>query len=449
MNGDELPELKTSIPGPRSLALADELRQCECPGITYVDQDFPVFWQAARGANVLDVDGNRYVDAAGAFAVASLGHTDPQVLRAAALQAGQLLHGMGDVHPPASKVELAKLLAEVTPGDLGHAIFGSSGAEAVEAAIKTATLATGRSHFIAFEGAYHGLTYGALSLTHRPDFRAPFLAQLGVPARHVPFPDPYRPPAGSDPATCGQFCLDQVEQALREDPDVAAVIVEPIQGRGGEVVPPDEFLPGLRDACDRHGVLLIADEIYTGFCRTGRWFAVEHAGVVPDLMCIGKAMSNGFPISACVGREHVMRAWGESTGEAIHTSTFLGHPVGCAMGVATIREMQARDLDRVAAEKGDRLVQMLEPLAERHRKIGQVRGRGLMVGIELVRDRETREPDPEATWQVVLGALKRGLILLGGGSRRNVLSLSPPLTIADRQLDFVVETIDACLKEVP
>jgi len=448
MRGDELPELKTAVPGPRSLELAKELRRHECAGITYVDPHFPVFWQAAKGAAVLDVDGNRYVDGAGAFAVASLGHTDPQVLRAAALQAGQLMHGMGDVHPTASKVELARLLAEVTPGDLGHAILGSSGAETVEAALKTATLATGRPGFLAFEGAYHGLTYGALCVTHRPDFRDPFRSQLGIPVRHLPFPDPYRPPGGSSPSSCSSFCLERVEDALRADP-AAAVIVEPIQGRGGEVVPPDDFLPGLRAACDRHGALLIADEIYTGFCRTGRWFAVEHTGVVPDVLCLGKAMSNGFPISACVGRPHVMAAWGESTGEALHTSTFLGHPVGCAMAVAAIREMQAQRLDQVAAAKGKRLMEMLRPLAERHRRVGDVRGRGLMVGIELVTDRETKEPDRQAAWHVVVGALKRGLILLGGGPRRNVLSISPPLTIADPQLDFLVRTIDECLKELP
>ena len=449
MTDNELPDLKTAVPGPKSAELAEQLRRYECRGVTYTDESFPVFWESARGANIVDVDGNRYVDVTGAFAVASLGHGDPLVVEAGSLGLARLSHGMGDVHPSAAKVELAKLLDEVTPGDLGQVIFGSSGSEAVEAALKTATQATGKSHFLAFEGAYHGLAYGALCLTHRPDFREPFLDQLGIPVTHLPFPDLFRPPPGSDRATCGKFCLEKVEEALREDAEVAGIIVEPILGRGGEVVPPEDFLPGLRALCDAHGVLLIADEIFTGFCRTGRWFAVEHWEVLPDLMCVGKAMSNGFPISACVGRRHTMDAWDESAGEAIHTSTFLGHPIGCAMGVAAIREMQRHNLAEVAAAKGERLLEMLRPLQDRHERVGDIRGLGLMIGIELVRDKETREPDPDAAWRVVVRALKRGLVLLSGGSRRNVLSLSPPLTISEDQLLFSVQAIDECLGELP
>ena len=445
MKGDQLPEMITTIPGPRSTALAKELRSVECRAITYIDDSFPVFWEAARGSNVLDVDGNLYIDASGAFAVSNLGHSADEVVEALQQQAASLLHGMGDVHPSAAKVEVAKLLDEITPGDLGHAIFGSSGAEAVEAAIKTATLATGRPGLIAFEGAYHGLTYGALAATHRKDFRQPFEDQLGVPVVHLPFPDPYRPPAGSDASTCSDFCLQRVRETLESSQQTAAVIIEPIQGRGGEVVPPEDFLPGLRKVCDESGVLLICDEIFTGFCRTGEWFAADHAGVVPDLMCLGKALSNGFPVSACVGRPQVMDAWAESTGEAIHTSTYLGHPVGCAMGIATIRQMQRLKLDRTAAEKGEWLMQELRALSARHERIGNVRGKGLMVGVELVKDRSSKEPDSELTWKVVQESLRRGLILLGGGRRRNVLSISPPLTIAVEQLEFLVDTLDDVL----
>lgn len=448
MSGDELPELKTRIPGPRSRALARELRSFECRGTTFVSKSFPIFWKKARGANVWDTDGNRYVDATAGFGVASLGHGDPAVLAAADKQGRQLLHAMGDVHPAAVKVDLARLLAEVTPGDLGHVIFGNSGSEAVEIALKTATLATGRTRFIAFEGAYHGLTYGALSATHRPDFRQPFEKQLGIQVRHLPFPNPYRPPAGSDARTCSQRCLEKVEQALRKGGKSAGVIVEPILGRGGEVVPPEDFLPGLRNLCDKYGTLLIADEVYTGFCRTGRWFAIEHTDVLPDLLCLGKAMSNGFPISACVGRPAVMDAWGESQGEAIHTSTFLGHPVGCAMAAATVRAMQSRRTAEMAAQKGKFFIDALKVMAHRHGQVGNVRGNGLLIGIELVRDRATKRPDSEGAWRVVLAALRRGVILLSGGPGQNVLSLTPPICITERQMRFIVETLDACLSEI-
>jgi 4-aminobutyrate aminotransferase/(S)-3-amino-2-methylpropionate transaminase len=439
MTGSQLPALNTEIPGPRSRELAKELRHYECAAITYVDEQFPVFWDSALGANVQDVDGNIFVDATGAFGVATLGHSRREVVEAAQQQTSKLTHGMGDVHPTESKVELAKLLAEVTPGDLGHAIFGSSGSEAVEAAIKTAILSTGRKRFIAFEGGYHGLTLGALNMTHRSDFREPFESHLGIEVGHVPYPDPY--------LRREEDCLPRLASELSRG-DVAAVIVEPIQGRGGDIVPPDSFLPGLRDLCDRHETLLIADEIFTGFCRTGRWFAVDHVGVVPDLMCVGKAMSNGFPISACVGRPEVMAAWGESQGEAIHTSTFLGHPVGCAAAVRSIQLMKEEGLHEVCAKKGRRLMELLADLQKKHSSIGDVRGRGLLIGVEFVKDHETKEPGPDVSWQVVLGALRRGYLLLGGGTRRNVLSISPPATITDDQMVALVATLDECLEEV-
>ncbi|MDP6354841.1 MAG: aspartate aminotransferase family protein [Planctomycetota bacterium] len=445
MTGHQLPTVTTEIPGPRSRELAKELRRYECAAITFVGEEFPVFWESASGANVRDVDGNIYVDTTAGFGVATLGHSRPEIVEAAQEQTSKLTHGLGDVHPSAAKVELARLLSEVTPGNLGHAIFSSSGSESVEAALKTAMLATGRSKFIAFEGGYHGLTFGALSMTHRTDFREPFEARLGIEVVHLPYPDPYRPPY--DQSDDVGRLLVQVAAAL-EKKDIAAIVVEPIQGRGGEVVPPDDFLPGLRELCDQHGTLLIADEIFTGFCRTGEWFAVDHVRVVPDLMCIGKAMSNGFPISACVGRPEVMAAWGESQGEAIHTSTFLGHPVGCAAAIRSIRLMQEEALPEVCAEKGDRLLALLAEMQKKHPEIGDVRGRGLLIGVECVHNRETKEPAPDVSWQLVLAALKRGYLLLGGGARRNVISISPPATITDEQMLALVDAMDECLEEI-
>jgi 4-aminobutyrate aminotransferase/(S)-3-amino-2-methylpropionate transaminase len=401
-----LPLLKTRIPGPKSRTLARQLRRYESRNITYVSEHWPMFWQRAAGANVWDVDGNRYVDLTAAFGVASVGHSNPRVVKAIQVQAGKLLHAMGDVHPNELKLKLARDLVALTFGrwnkSEGRVVFANSGAEAVEVALKTAAIHTKRPGVIAFEGAYHGLTYGALDTTWRADFRKPFSGQLGHFTAHVPFgrlPD------------------------VANIQDFGAVIVESILGRGGIVVPPDDFLPKLRRFCDEHGLLLILDEIYTGFCRTGRWFACEHSGAVPDLVCVGKAMAAGFPISACIGRAKVMDSWPESQGEAIHTSTFMGNPLGCAAALASIGEMKRLKLDARSRELG-------EWLAARLARIGKVRGRGLMLGLEV------GDAVP-----IVEKLLQRGVLVLPEGSQGEVLGLTPPLVITKRQLNFCLEAL--------
>jgi 4-aminobutyrate aminotransferase-like enzyme len=406
-----LPLLKTSIPGPRSRALARELRRHECRNTTFVSRDWPVFWERARDCNVWDADGNRYLDLTAAFGVASVGHSNPRVTAAARAQLAKLPHAMGDVHPNELKVLLAAELSSLTfarwlnkpqtPDPKSKTLLCNSGSEAVEAALKTAALATGKPGVIAFTGAYHGLTYGALDATAWNFFRAPFHPQLPGFTVHV---------APTESAVRAAF-----EQSER---GIGAVIVEPILGRGGVVVPPPEFLPMLRRVCNEHRALLIADEIFTGFCRTGRWFAVDHWAAVPDLICVGKAMSNGFPISACIGRSDVMDAWPESSGEALHTSTHLGNPLGCAMALATIGEMKRLRLDERARRLQDRL---------------PGRGLGFMKGVEL--------PDAAACQRAVQRLLRRGILALGGGERGNVLTLTPPLTIIEKELDFASEEI--------
>ena len=406
-----LPLLKTRVPGPRSRALARQLRRHECQNTTFVSADWPVFWERARGCNVWDADGNRYLDLTAAFGVASVGHSNPRVTTAARRQLCKLTHAMGDVHPNELKARLATELSALTfnrwlrkseiRNQKSKILFSNSGSEAVEAALKTTMLATGKPGVIAFVGAYHGLTYGALDATAWNYFRAPFHPQLPGFTVHV---------APVESAVRAAF-----EQSER---GIGAVIVEPILGRGGVVVPPPDFLPMLRRVCDEHGALLIADEIFTGFCRTGRWFAVEHWGVVPDLICVGKAMSNGFPIAACVGRADVMDAWPESSGEALYTSTHLGNPLGCAMALAAIGEMKRLKLDERARRLQDRL---------------PGRGLGLMKGVEL--------PDAAACQRVVQRLLRRGILALGGGERGNVLTLTPPLTISQTELDFAAQEI--------
>lgn len=448
--GTSLPRLLTPPPGPESLRLAAELARVESPNITYLADDFPVFWREAKGANVRDVDGNVYVDLTAAFAVAGPGHAHPRIVAAVQAQAATLMHGMGDVHPPAVKVDLLRALADVAPEGLDRAILANSGAEAVEAALKTAAIATGKPRVLAFHGAYHGLTYGALAAGGREDFRAPFTAQLGRIAAFAPYPYAYRSPLGTSPDEVGAAVLRQVEDLL-DTPGtgegIGAILVEPVQGRGGDVVPPDGFLPGLRRICDERGLLLIFDEIYTGFGRTGRWFACQHWGVTPDILVVGKGMTGGMPFAACIGTDAVMEAWPKSTGEAIHTSTFLGHPLGCAAALASMAVLRDEQLVERSAEMGARILSRLREMTAEHPRVGEVRGLGMMIGIELVRDRESREPAPELAGHIVVGTLRRGLLTLGGGLHGNVLSLSPPFVITDEQVDAALSILAEVLEE--
>jgi 4-aminobutyrate aminotransferase len=440
--GDLLPSIITPPPGPRSRELAGRLRRVESPNITAISDDFPIFWADALGANVLDVDGNVYIDLTAGFAVAAAGHRNPHVVDAIKHQLDSLPHGLGDVHPPEIKVQLLERLAEIAPGDLSQSILANSGSEAVEAALKTARLASGKPGVLAFTGAYHGLTYGALSVTDGDFFRGPFTDQLGIPVARVPYPNPYRPAPelGGEDLLAGTLGL--VAHQLDANDAVGAIIVEPILGRGGIVVPPDGFLRGLRELCDDRGLVLIFDEVYTGFGRTGRWFACQHEEVVPDLLCVGKALTGALPFSACVGRPEVMAAWPPSSGEAIHTSTFLGHPLGCAAALAQIDEIERLGLTDRATRLGSALTDRLEHMRASFPAIGDVRGRGLLVGIELVQDPATRTPDPLLGSRLTVEALRAGLIVLCGG---HILELSPALTIGAEQLDFAMAALEGLL----
>jgi 4-aminobutyrate aminotransferase len=438
--GDLLPDIVVPPPGPRSRELAGRLRHVESPNITSISDDFPIFWADALGANVLDVDGNVYIDLTAGFAVAAAGHRNPHVVDAIKRQLDSLPHGLGDVHPPEIKVRLLERLAEIAPGDLSQSILAGSGSEAVEAALKTARLVTGKPGVLAFSGAYHGLTYGALSVTDGDFFRGPFADQLGIPVARVPYPNPYRLAAKLKGRDLLAGTLDLVAEQLDANDSIGAIIVEPILGRGGIVVPPDGFLDGLRALCDERGLLLIFDEVYTGFGRTGRWFACQHEDVVPDLLCVGKALTGALPFSACIGRPEIMSAWPPSSGEAIHTSTFLGHPLGCAAALAQIDEIKRLSLPDRAARLGSAVLERLQDMQARFSAIGDVRGRGLLVGIELVKDPGT--PDPDLGGRLAAGALGAGLIVLCGG---HILELSPTLTIDLEQLDFALATLEGLL----
>jgi len=444
------PRIRISPPGPRSLALARRLRSVESRNVTFLSDEFPIFWRKARGSNVWDVDGNRFVDLTAGFAVACAGHRNPRVVTALRQQIAQLLHGMGDVHPPEIKVRLLERLADISPFAETRTILANTGSEAIEAALKTARLRTGKPGVIAFTGAYHGLTYGALAVTDRELFRVPFEDQLNPHVVRAPYPHPFRPPPGiAVSEDIGAAALAAVRRLL-DGPggeSIGCVIIEPVQGRGGDVVPPVGFLPGLADLCRARDVVLVFDEIYCGLGRTGYMFACEHEGVVPDLLCIGKALSGALPIAACLGPAEVMDSWPESTGEAKHTSTFLGNPLACAAALASLDEIDRLGLAARAREEGARFIEQLQVLAEHHACVGEVRGRGLMIGIDLVRDPDTKEPDPELAGRLITAALRRGWLLLAGGPEGNVISLSPPLTISRALLDSSVRILDELLQE--
>lgn len=437
-----LPELLTDIPGPESRAMAGRLRHVESPDATCLTDDFPVFWSEARGCHVWDVDGNRYLDLIGGFGAAALGHAHPAVVEAAQRQSARLIHGMGDVHPTEIRLQLSERLTALAPGGGDwKCVYGLNGGDAVEAALKTAALATERSGVIAFEGGYHGLSLGALSVTSGERFREGF--EDLVPRNATVFPYPGFLDETKEEA---RLLLKEMQEFLDSDRgrEIGAVIVEPVAGRGGVVAPPPGFLPGLRKMCDRNKLVLIFDEIFTGMGRTGRWFAGEHEDVVPDLLCIGKALGGGFPLSVCLGQADVIDAWEESRGEARHTSTFVGHPVGCAAALAVIDTLERENWVPAVADRGGALLQALRENFEGLPRVGAVRGRGLMLGIEILNP-DTGEPDGAEAWRLVVEGLRRGLILLVSGPDGNILQWTPPYPIAEAQTAFAVDTLAALM----
>lgn len=404
--------------------LARRLKAVECSEITFLSSDFPVFWRSADGCLITDVDGNTFLDATSSFGAMGVGHGHPRVQASIERQASILVHGMGDVHPSEVKVRLLERIAQFSPIPNSRIILGQNGSDAVEAALKTARLATGRRNVLSFEGGYHGLSYGALEVTARSFFREPFADQLAGIGSLLPYAcDPQR-----------------VVDALAADPEIGAVIVEPIQGRAGIRIPPAGWLAHVKEACAAAGALLILDEIFTGWGRTGWWFACKHDKVAPDLLCVGKAMGGGMAISACIGSQDLMEAaWGTgSTGEARHTYTFLGQPLACAAACAAIEAIHLDKLVTRSREVGERLLADLNAMAGGHSDlVAAVRGRGLMIGVEL-RDRQR-------VWPAVVAALRRGLIVLPAGDAGNVIEIVPPFVIAPEQTSFLVSVLDECL----
>jgi|JI10StandDraft_1071094.scaffolds.fasta_scaffold107880_2 4-aminobutyrate aminotransferase-like enzyme len=414
LSGDQLPEVHTALPGPASVALCRDLARSEAPGInTLAAGDEPALvWRAALGANVLDVDGNRFLDFTSGFGAASIGHRHPRVVAALALQAGELLHGLGDVAAHPARIELAGRLCALAPVDDPRVHFAVSGADAVEIAWKTALLATGRRRILAFDPGYHGLTFGALAATSRREFRAPFAAQLSPHVARLPY----------------GCALERVAELLRAEGDFAAVVAEPIVGREGVLLPPAGWLPGLSALCRETGTLLILDEILTGFARTGRTFACEEERVRPDLLCCGKALGGGMPLAAVLGRQDLMRAW-QTGGEALHTGTFVAHPLACSAALATLDVLAEEGLAAKAVEIGARIAALAPALP----RGATLRGRGALWGVELA--------TASAAARLAEALRRRGLLLLRGGPEGRVLELLPPLVVTPAQLGFALETL--------
>jgi 4-aminobutyrate aminotransferase-like enzyme len=431
------PDVRVPPPGPRSRAVATRMASIESPSVdarrearahAMGGDHTPIVYASAAGSNVVDVDGNRYVDLAAGFGALLLGHVPEPVLRAIQAQQSRLWLALGDVFGSDVKLTLLERLADLYPEAGARVMLGSSGADAVTAALKTAVLATGRSGVLAFEGAYHGLSYGPLAACGlRPSFREPFCDQLNPRVTFAPFP--------RDESSL-ERSLGAVERCLQAG-EVGAVLVEPILGRGGCVVPPAGFLPALRASCDRAGALLVCDEIWTGLGRSGAWLASVEAGVVPDVVCLGKGLGSGFPVSACVGSESAMAAWGRHGGSTIHTATHFGAPLACAAAIATLDTLRAQLLPARARDVGERWQASL-----RDRLAGcgvrDVRGRGLMVGIEV-------EGGSVRASTVTRRLLSAGWIVLTGGANGDVLTLTPPLTIDEALLDAFADGLRMCL----
>jgi 4-aminobutyrate aminotransferase len=432
----DYPRIVTPPPGPRAKAIVD--RDAEWTSPSYI-KEYPLAIAGGSGAMVEDVDGNRYIDFMAGIAVSSTGYNHPRVVQAVQEQAGRFLHICGTDFYFDGFARLAERLARSVPGPSKKRVFlSNSGTEAVEGAIKLARNHTRRTALIAFHGSFHGRSYGGMSLTssktkQRKHF-GPFLPEV----YHIPFANPYRD--GGDAAALA-YSLDALKALFDRQvspEDVAGIFVEPIQGEGGYVIPPMGFLRALRDICDEHGIMLVADEVQCGVGRTGKMWACEWEGVEPDILCTAKGLGSGMPIGAFIAKESVM-SWESGA----HGSTFGGNPVSVAAALATLDIVQ-ESLPHIKA-MGDRALKTLKEMQARHPVIGDIRGRGLMIGVEFVKNRETREAYPELIERVTERAFRKGLLLLGCG--KSAFRLAPPLILNEYDVDTGLAILDECLRD--
>jgi 4-aminobutyrate aminotransferase len=438
----DLPHLVTELPGPKASAIIERDRAVLSPSYT---RGYPLVVERAAGAMIEDPDGNRFLDFNAGIAVVATGHCHPRVQQAIRSQAERLIHMSGTDFYYENMVALAEKLARLVPGaarEPQRVYFGNSGTEAVEAALKLARYHTGRDKFIAFFGAFHGRTMGALSATGSKSVQKKGFGPLVPGVTHIPYAYCYRCAYGKQVESCNVECLQVIEQQLIKTilpaEELAAIIVEPIQGEGGYVVPPQKFFDELQAIAKRLGVLLIFDEVQSGMGRTGKMWAAEHFEAVPDIMTIAKGIASGMPLSAMVARASVME-WKPGA----HASTFGGNPVAIAASLATL-ELLEESLVAHAASLGERMMARMRTWPSRFACVGEVRGRGLMLGFELVRDQASRTRAPEIRDRIEALAFDRGLLILGAG--QNSIRLCPPLVITADQADFALDTLEECIR---
>jgi len=417
------------LPGLKAQALIERDRSVISPSYP---RGYPFVMDHGKGTQVWDVDGNRFLDFMGGIAVVSTGHANPKVVKAIQEQAEKFIHISSDFYHE-KWVELGEKLDEIAPfEEQAISFMTNSGTEAVETAIKLARYHTERMNFIGFTGAFHGRTMGAVTFTaSKPAYHGGFYPLMNGVV-HAPFPDPYRPVlermSGEDYGeTVVRYIEEQILDHILPPDEVAGVLVETIQGEGGYIVPPDGFYPALRELCDKYGILLIVDEVQSGMGRTGKWWAIEHYGVEPDMFTTAKGIASGMPLGACVARKSVMD-WGKGT----HGNTYGGNPISCAAAMATIDLIENEYLEN-AAQMGQYALDALEEIMYRHPSIGHVRGKGLMIGVEFVKDRETKEPFKEIIDRVVELSFERGLLLLS--CAKSVIRVAPPLSISKSEVD--------------
>jgi len=439
------PKIQTALPGPNAARVLAGDEKFISPSYT---RSYPMVAKRGRGIVVEDVDGNEFFDFSAGIAVTSTGHCHPEVVAAIQKQAGELIHMSGTDFYYESMVTLAERLSKIAPMPGPHKIYyGNSGAEAIECALKLSRYHTKRQHIIAFLGAFHGRTMGALSLTASKPQQKRRFSPLVPGVTHVRYPDVYRGCVGGQQDAdafalgCARYIEEKLFKTVLAPEEVAAIFVEPIQGEGGYVVAPTIFMRELRRICDTHGIMLVVDEVQSGIGRTGKWFAVEHTGVTPDMVCMAKGIASGMPLSVCMTKAEIMD-WVPGS----HASTFGGNPVCIAASLATLDVIEKEGLVRNAQEVGNHMLKRMADWPKKHRIVGDVRGRGLMIGVDIVKDQKTREYANADRDRIVEKAFERGVLFLGCGP--STVRIAPPLIVTKDEADIAIDTLEESIAAV-
>ncbi|PYX40570.1 MAG: acetyl ornithine aminotransferase family protein [Acidobacteria bacterium] len=439
------PKIKTALPGPNAKRVLAGDEKYISPSYT---RSYPLVAKSGRGVVVTDVDGNEFFDFSAGIAVTSTGHCHPEVVAAIQKQAGELIHMSGTDFYYENMVQLAERLSKIAPMPGPHKIYyGNSGAEAIEAALKLARYHTKRQNIIAFFGAFHGRTMGALSLTASKPQQKRRFAPLVPGVTHIRYPDVYRDCSGGPQDAeafalgCARFIEEKLFKTILAPEEVAAIFVEPVQGEGGYVVAPTPFMQELRRICDKHGILLVVDEVQSGAGRTGKWWAMEHTGVQPDMVCMAKGIASGMPLGITMTRAEIMD-WVPGS----HASTFGGNPVCIAAALATLDVIEKEGLLANSTAVGAHMMKRMADWPSKHRIVGDVRGRGLMIGVEIVKDQQTKEYAADLRDRIVELAFERGILFLGCGP--STVRISPPLIVNQEEADAAIDVLEEAIEIV-